>query len=155
MDRRDKLACCFALACLLYGVVGCSTSGAGLPQPDALGPPRLGPGAREVGAADDASPAEWPDSAAAPTDTTGEAGIPCAPAGTCVYQKHVGATMPDVCYSNGFYQQGGPTPADSSGNSQGILTSAMNGTVCSTNLYPTPADVPDYWAGCAPGSCSP
>jgi hypothetical protein len=52
MDRRDKLACCLALVCLLWGMSGCSTDGAGIGlagvdsgEPT---PPRRGPAGVDV-----------------------------------------------------------------------------------------------------------
>ena len=52
MDRRDTMACCFALAALLYACAGCDAEGAGDVPGDttpSLGAPRRGAGAASSG----------------------------------------------------------------------------------------------------------
>ena len=52
MDRRDTMACCFALAALLYACAGCDTEGVGDAPGSttpSLGAPRRGTGALSAG----------------------------------------------------------------------------------------------------------
>ena len=67
MDRRDMMACCFALAALLYACAGCDAERAGDAPGDttpSLGAPRRGPAGEDVGAVPDAvapdtTPVTW------------------------------------------------------------------------------------------------